>query len=83
MDVIREFENVSAGLVAAIRTMTGARRRAAEARLSRSIEALVAEHAADGITFVHSSEVSEPAAVYSEFKMTRRKRQEADSESVI
>ena len=68
MDIVQEFENVATGLVAAIRTMTGSRRRSAEARLSRSIEALVAEHKCD-VTFIHSAEVSEPVAIDSEFKI--------------
>jgi hypothetical protein len=54
MDIVQEFSNMATGLVAAIRLMTGARRRSAEARLSRSIEALVAEHA-DYVTFIRSS----------------------------
>jgi hypothetical protein len=45
MDIVQEYSNMATGLVAAIRTMTGARRRAAEARLSRTIEPLIADHA--------------------------------------
>jgi len=56
MDVVQEFANMATGLAAAIRTMTGARRRSAEARLSRTIEALVAEHA-DDVVFVKSTGV--------------------------
>jgi hypothetical protein len=72
MDVVQEFADMSAGLCAAIRTMTGARRRRAEARLSRSIEALVADHA-PYVTFIHSK-VSEPVVIDSDFKLTELPR---------
>jgi hypothetical protein len=62
MDIVKEFENVATGLVAAIKTMTGAKRRSAEARLSRTIESIIADHAED-VLFVHSKEVTAPEVI--------------------
>jgi hypothetical protein len=47
VNITQEFADMSSGLVAAIRLMNGARRRSAEARLSRTIESMVEEHSPD------------------------------------